>query len=218
MTLSGELFQRYVGIDYSGAQTPRASLEGLRVYVADRGSIAYEVQPPPSPCKYWTRSVMAEWLVERLTKHWRTLVGIDHGFSFPMRTSNVTSCRSIGLLGKVDALTAIANNLLRDEQLADAHDLIHQVRTVLENETDTFLRTTEQAGTTAYATDLTDAPLWQTMRNIAGRGYVQYQVEANATWFAQQAQAQQFIRGLIANGWHAILTRVCNLLNTDATG
>jgi hypothetical protein len=27
-------FERYLGIDYSGAQTPTASLKGLRVYLA----------------------------------------------------------------------------------------------------------------------------------------------------------------------------------------
>ena len=27
-------FARYIGIDYSGAQTPTASLKGLRVYLA----------------------------------------------------------------------------------------------------------------------------------------------------------------------------------------
>lgn len=29
-------FERFIGIDYSGAQTPTASLKGLRVYLADR--------------------------------------------------------------------------------------------------------------------------------------------------------------------------------------
>jgi hypothetical protein len=28
------VFERYVGVDYSGAQTPTASLKGLRVYAA----------------------------------------------------------------------------------------------------------------------------------------------------------------------------------------
>ena len=28
-------FERYIGIDYSGAETPTASLRGLRVYVAE---------------------------------------------------------------------------------------------------------------------------------------------------------------------------------------
>jgi hypothetical protein len=43
------------------------------------------VPPPRSPRKYWTRRGIAEWLVERLAEDAPTLVGIDHGFSFPIR-------------------------------------------------------------------------------------------------------------------------------------
>jgi len=78
-------FAHYIGIDYSGAATPTASLKGLRVYIADRSSLPSEVMPPPSPRKYWTRRGVAEWLVEQLAKDIRTIVGIDHGFSFPLR-------------------------------------------------------------------------------------------------------------------------------------
>jgi hypothetical protein len=41
--------------------------------------------PPPSPRKYWTRRGVAEWLVEQLAGDVSTIVGIDHGFSFPLR-------------------------------------------------------------------------------------------------------------------------------------
>lgn len=78
-------FRRYIGIDYSGAETPDASLKGLRAYVADRESDPLEVKPPPSPRRYWTRCGLAQWLVERLAEDIPTLVGIDHGFSFPLR-------------------------------------------------------------------------------------------------------------------------------------
>jgi hypothetical protein len=83
-TMAPGLFDRYIGIDYSGAQTPEASLKGLRVYMADRTIVPQEVPPPPSPRRYWTRRGVAEWLVTRLREPARTLVGIDHGFSFPM--------------------------------------------------------------------------------------------------------------------------------------
>jgi hypothetical protein len=78
-------FERYVGIDYSGAQTPSSSLKGLRVYAADRTVTPEEVQPPSSPRKYWTRRGIAEWLVARLSEGSLTLVGVDHGFSLPMQ-------------------------------------------------------------------------------------------------------------------------------------
>jgi len=78
-------FERYIGIDYSGAKTPTSSLKGLCVYVADHASLPVEVQPPPSPRLYWTRRGIAEWLVELLFGNIPTIVGIDHGFSFPLR-------------------------------------------------------------------------------------------------------------------------------------
>lgn len=78
-------FSRYIGIDYSGAESPEASLKGLRVYMADPASLPVEVNPPPSPRKYWTRRGIAQWLVDRLGENTPTLVGIDHGFSFPLR-------------------------------------------------------------------------------------------------------------------------------------
>jgi hypothetical protein len=78
-------FERYIGLDYSGAATPSSSLKGLRVYMSDGASLPVEVQPPPSQRKYWTRRGIAEWLADLLAEDRRALVGIDHGFSFPMR-------------------------------------------------------------------------------------------------------------------------------------
>jgi hypothetical protein len=56
------MFNRYMGVDYSGALTPTASLNGLRVYVAECDAVPAEVAPPPSLRKYWTRRGIAEWL------------------------------------------------------------------------------------------------------------------------------------------------------------
>ncbi|MEO6994407.1 MAG: hypothetical protein ABI273_12305 [Lacunisphaera sp.] len=78
-------FARYLGIDYSGAQTPTSSLSGLRVYSATPEQPPVEIQPPPSPRKYWTRRGLAEWLAATLLDGPPTLVGIDHAFSFPLR-------------------------------------------------------------------------------------------------------------------------------------
>jgi hypothetical protein len=79
-------FQRYVGIDYSGAETPTSGLAGLRVYAGDRGRAPVEVRPPATGArKRWTRRGIAEWLVERLREARPTLIGIDHSFSFPLR-------------------------------------------------------------------------------------------------------------------------------------
>jgi hypothetical protein len=78
------VFQRYIGIDYSGAVTPDSSCRGLRVYLAEDSGTPEQVQPQPSPRRYWTRRGLAEWLCEELAADTPTIVGIDHGFSFPI--------------------------------------------------------------------------------------------------------------------------------------
>jgi hypothetical protein len=86
-------------LDYSPASEPSPVefgelIDGISVravLLADTGdplTLAKdesEALPPPSPRKYWTRKGVAEWLVEKLAEHVPALVGIDHGFSFPLR-------------------------------------------------------------------------------------------------------------------------------------
>ena len=79
------MFERYIGIDYSGAATPNTSLKGLRVYMALAGMAAQEVLPPAGARKYWTRQGIALWLAQQLAQDIPTIVGVDHGFSFPLR-------------------------------------------------------------------------------------------------------------------------------------
>lgn len=78
-------FERYLGIDYSGAQTPVSGLTGLRVYGATPAEPPREIRPPPGARKHWTRRGLAEWLASELAAGPVTLVGIDHAFSFPLR-------------------------------------------------------------------------------------------------------------------------------------
>ena len=78
-------FKRTIGIDYSGAEVADASLKGLQVYLVEGDAWPVEVLPPPTVKKWWTRNGIAEWLVQRLADDVPTLVGIDHGFSFPRR-------------------------------------------------------------------------------------------------------------------------------------
>ncbi len=85
MTAPTRRFRRTIGVDYSGAQTSEASLKGLRVYETNEDSPPVEVHPPPSTRKYWTRQGLAAWLSVELGRDIPTIVGIDHGFSFPIR-------------------------------------------------------------------------------------------------------------------------------------
>ena len=78
-------FTRTIGIDYSGARTAEDGLKGLRIYCAEDGEAAQEVLPPPGPRKYWSRRGVAKWLAATLAQGPPTIVGVDHGFSFPLR-------------------------------------------------------------------------------------------------------------------------------------
>jgi len=40
-------FERYIGIDYSGAETAGSSCKGIRVYMAEGSGTPEQVQPLP---------------------------------------------------------------------------------------------------------------------------------------------------------------------------
>jgi len=78
------LFVRSIGIDYSGAATSETPLKGLQVCQATAGREPTLVRTTNPRHRHWTRSGLAAWLIERLCEDVPTLVGIDHGFSFPL--------------------------------------------------------------------------------------------------------------------------------------
>ena len=78
------LFARYIGIDYSGAETIASQLPGLCVYSATPSSDPVEIRPKNPSQKHWTRETLAQWLANELLDGPATLVGIDHAFSFPL--------------------------------------------------------------------------------------------------------------------------------------
>lgn len=82
-------FERYIGIDYSGAQTSVQSLPGLQVYESTPRRLPLEIKVSQSGFgyskkKYWSRKGIAEFLARELQEGPCALVGIDHGFSFPL--------------------------------------------------------------------------------------------------------------------------------------
>ena len=78
------MFDRYIGIDYSGKGNSEERLDGLAVRLAeDDGEPRRKCTYVPGS-KRWTRAELAHWLVKQLQKRPRTLVGIDRAFSFPI--------------------------------------------------------------------------------------------------------------------------------------
>lgn len=87
------LFQRYIGIDYSGASHRQKTLRKLG------SSIAVCVLPAsgeaPDLTKRWSRAELTEWLKRELGPDKpRTIIGLDHGFSLPEPVFQLTSCQT----------------------------------------------------------------------------------------------------------------------------
>lgn len=98
-------FTRYIGIDYSGAETAESSCKGIRVFMAEGSGEPTQIQPPPSPRRYWTRRGLAEWLREELDRDILSIVGIDHAFSFPLAYFENTASPATG---RASSKTSIA--------------------------------------------------------------------------------------------------------------
>ena len=79
------MFQRYIGIDYSGQGYPTRSYAGLAVCTVDAKGNHHFPCPSKGGPEHWSRENIAYWLVDRLREqNIPTLVGIDHAFSFPL--------------------------------------------------------------------------------------------------------------------------------------
>jgi len=82
-------FQRYIGIDYSGAAEPTKPSPGLQVAVAG--------QPNDEPILEgagWSRKKLASWLLEQLLSTDRVIAGIDYAFSYPVEAMDQATCGS----------------------------------------------------------------------------------------------------------------------------
>lgn len=80
-------FARYIGIDYSGAATPESRLRNLQVYQAMPEGEPAKVVPTPAGARqsrHWSRREIAAYCEQALTAGPPVIIGIDHGFSFPL--------------------------------------------------------------------------------------------------------------------------------------
>jgi hypothetical protein len=77
-------FQRYIGIDYSGAQAPESRMKALQVYEARQDGEPVKVSTPTEGAVNWSRLEIAQYCLRVLEAGVPVIIGIDHGFSFPL--------------------------------------------------------------------------------------------------------------------------------------
>ncbi len=80
-------FDLHIGVDYSGARTPKDRMSALQVYASFDDEEPRRIFSPASTeetFKNWTREEIALWLIEQAKKDITFVAGLDHGFSFPL--------------------------------------------------------------------------------------------------------------------------------------
>lgn len=75
------LYDRYIGIDYSGRDKPTKGNRLIQVFEANAAADAAVVRPVAA--RNWSRAAAAAWLIEQLKGSPPLIVGIDHAFAFP---------------------------------------------------------------------------------------------------------------------------------------
>ncbi|HBD13479.1 MAG TPA: hypothetical protein DCZ13_15120 [Porticoccaceae bacterium] len=77
-------FEKYIGIDYSGAKGPESRLRALQVYTAGRDGAPQKQSPKQPGVKNWCRREITQFCQEALAQTRPVIIGIDHNFSLPM--------------------------------------------------------------------------------------------------------------------------------------
>lgn len=112
-------FHHYIGIDYSGAQTPESRLKTLQVYVASEDEVPVKISTPAAGAKNWSRLEIAQYCQQNLESGEPVIIGIDHGFSFPL---------SYMQRYEITSWDAFLDDFMRHWPTADPHTYVDFVR------------------------------------------------------------------------------------------
>jgi len=123
---------------------------------------------------------------------------------------------------KLQQFKEIAKNLLQDDQLGDAHDLINQTIRAMEASFDTLVRKVQLVGQSIHSDEMTaDAEFWRSCywEWGSGSGYRDRINLRNDNWFKQKSGAgggaDARVIQLITDSWRETITTVRHLLTHD---
>ena len=77
------MFENYIGIDYSGADTPVKRNRALQVFMAGGDGKPVKIKTDAGSNWNWNRKEIAHWCLKQLNNNDPIIIGIDHAFSFP---------------------------------------------------------------------------------------------------------------------------------------
>ncbi len=78
-----QMFENYIGIDYSGAGTSTKRNRPLQVFMATGNGEPVKIRTDAGSNWNWNRKEIAHWCLDQLKKNDPVIIGIDHAFSFP---------------------------------------------------------------------------------------------------------------------------------------
>lgn len=84
-------FKNHIGIDYSGAATPKTRSATIQTYQSQLSDLPHCVASPASTDnrkRNWNRIELFDWMVSQFEQPSPIIVGIDHGLSFPLAYFN----------------------------------------------------------------------------------------------------------------------------------
>jgi hypothetical protein len=124
------------------------------------------------------------------------------------------------VIPKFDGFKAIADNLLQDADLIDAHSLIEQSKRVMESGIEDLLRKIQLLGMTTYTNGLkVDSNFWKLCEDEwgTGRGYRDRVENHNVDWFSAAAHSiyENQVNALIGKEWNDVLARLRPLLEIE---
>ena len=119
---------------------------------------------------------------------------------------------------KLEEFKAITTNLLQDDELADAFDLVLQARRTLEDGVSALLNRSYQMGMTVHTGSLrSDAVFWSRCVGEWGQGtgYKRRVSGHHQDWFSVRTALSNQLQGFVENEWRQILGRVSAILPTE---
>jgi hypothetical protein len=116
---------------------------------------------------------------------------------------------------KLNGFRAIADNLLQDPELSEAHDLVRQSVRLVEHGFDQLIRKSQLVGQSVYAEEMkVDDVFWTRCKGERGRGYRDRINLLNDGWFKDDGHSgsDERVIDLVRENWAEASSKVRELL------
>ena len=118
-------FFKHIGIDYSGAGSPKSPQTGIRVFESASGN--WPTEQKPASGYNWSRQDVALYLLSELSASSPVIIGIDHGFSYPDSFFTQNNLKNWDeFLSKFALHWPTCQQSIKDIRLQDSVDPWHQ--------------------------------------------------------------------------------------------